>query len=215
MIAALMCGGRSTRMGNALETEKTMLRLKGSTMVDRVLHALVESGQFEKIVAISSLNTPKTSMFLHNHYYSCLGLIDVVETDGISYSIDLSEAIRKFKPARVLVVSADLPLLNSKIVQTIIVRSLSRVPCVSILLEKLFVESIGIEPSIVIVRGKKEYCHSGITILDSSKVNRDFSLAEHYIVMNKKELAVNVNTTRELEIAEGLLSRRQELVKYV
>lgn len=191
-------------MGTTLETEKPMLKLKGSTMVDRVLHALVGFGQFEKIVAISSINTPKTSVFLHNHYYSCLGLIDVVETDGISYSKDLSAAVRNFKPARVFVVSADLPLLNSKIVQTIIVRCPS-VPCVSILLEKLFVESIGIEPSIVIVRGKKEYCHSGITILDSSKVNRDFTLTEHYIVMNEKELAINVNTTRELEIAEGML----------
>jgi GTP:adenosylcobinamide-phosphate guanylyltransferase len=78
-------------------------------------------------------------------------------------------------------------------------------PCVSVLLEKLFVERIGIEPSITIVIGKKEYSHSGITILDSSKVNRDRILEEHYIVMNKRELAVNVNSTRELEIAEEML----------
>jgi GTP:adenosylcobinamide-phosphate guanylyltransferase len=76
---------------------------------------------------------------------------------------------------------------------------------VSILLEKLFVESIGIEPSIIIVIGKKEYSHSGITILDSSKVKHDHILQEDYIVMNKKELAINVNTTRGLEIAEALL----------
>jgi GTP:adenosylcobinamide-phosphate guanylyltransferase len=76
---------------------------------------------------------------------------------------------------------------------------------VSILLEKLFVESIGIKPSIVTVIRRKEYCHSGITILDSSKVKRELSLAEHYIVMNEKALAVNVNTPRELEIAEGML----------
>ena len=71
MIAALMCGGRGTRMGIVPETEKPLLKLKGITMIDRVLHALVGSGQFEKIVAIPSINTPKTNTFMRNHYYSC------------------------------------------------------------------------------------------------------------------------------------------------
>ena len=204
MIAALMCGGRGTRMDNVIETEKPMLKLRGVTMVERVLRALVEFEQFEKIVAISSIHTPKTTVFLRNHYSSS-GLIDVVETDGISYSKDLSIIVHKFEPSRVFVVSADLPLLNKKIVQDIAVKSMPNFPCVSVLLEKLFVERIGIEPTITIVIGKKEYSHSGITILDSSKVNRDSSLKEHYIVMNKRELAVNVNSTRELEIAEEML----------
>ena len=208
MIAALMCGGRGTRMNAALETEKPMLKLKGRTMVEWVLHALVGFGRFEKIVAISSLNTPKTNMFLHNHYYSWLGLLNVVETAGISYSRDLSVVVNKFKPSRIFVVSADLPLLNSKIVQTILAKCVPGFPCVSILLEKLFVEGFGVEPSIMIVRGKKQYCHSGITILDSSKVNRDHIVKEHYIIMNEKELAINVNTTRELEIAEAMLEEK-------
>ena len=205
MIAAVMCGGRGTRMGPITEIEKPLLNLKGSTMIDRVLCALVGSGQFEKIVAIPSLNTPRTNAFLRSHYYSCLEPIDVVETAGISYSKDLSAAVCKFKPARVFVVSADLPLLHSEIVQNIVVRCFPISPCVSILLEKQFVESIGIEPSVVTIIGKKGYCHSGITILDSSKASHESILAEHYIVMNEKELAVNVNTIRELEIAEGML----------
>ena len=204
MIAALMCGGRGTRMDTVIETEKPMLKLRGVTMIERVLRALVEFGQFEKIVAISSIHTPKTTVFLRNHYSSS-GLIDVVETNGINYSKDLSIIVHKFEPSRVFVVSADLPLLNKKIVQDIAVKSMPNFPCVSVLLEKLFVERIGIEPSITIVIGKKEYSHSGITILDSSKVNRDRILEEHYIVMNKRELAVNVNSTRELEIAEEML----------
>ena len=204
MIAALMCGGRGTRMDTVIETEKPMLKLRGMTMVERVLRALVEFEQFEKIVAISSIHTPKTTVFLRNHYSSS-GLIDVVETDGISYSKDLSIIVHKFEPSRIFVVSADLPLLNKKIVQDIAVKSMPNFPCVSVLLEKLFVEGIGIEPSITIVIGRKEYSHSGITILDSSKVNRDRILEEHYIVINKRELAVNVNSTRELEIAEEML----------
>jgi GTP:adenosylcobinamide-phosphate guanylyltransferase len=173
-------------------------------MVERLLRARVGFGQFEKIVAISSLNTPKTTVFLRN-YNSSSGLIDVVETNGIGYSKDLSVVVHKFEPSRVFVVSADLPLLSPKIVQDIAIRSKPNFPCVSVVLEKPFVERIGIEPSITIVIGKKEYSHSGITILDSSKVSRDRVLEEHYIVMNKKELAVNVNSTRELRMAEAML----------
>jgi adenosylcobinamide-phosphate guanylyltransferase len=208
MIAALMCGGRGTRMSTVVETEKPMLKLKGTTMVERVLRALVEFGQFEKIVAISSLNTPKTTVFLRNHCYISSGLIDVVVTNGISYSKDLSIVVQEFEPSRVFVVSADLPLLNSKIVHDISTRCMPDLPCVSVVLEKLFVERIGLEPSITIVIGKKEYSHSGIAILDSSKVNRDGILEEHYIVMNKRELAVNVNSTRELEMAETMLEEK-------
>lgn len=73
-------------MGIVPETEKPLLKLKGITMIERVLHALVGSGQFEKIVAIPSINTPKTNTFMRNHYYSSLEPIDVVETGGISDS---------------------------------------------------------------------------------------------------------------------------------
>lgn len=205
MVAVLMCGGKGTRMGTASLTEKPLLKLKGSTMVEHVLCALVKFGQFKRIVAVSSLNSPRTNLFLQKHYYSRLGLIDVVESDGVSYSNDLSEVVCKLKPSRVFVVSADLPLMNSKIVETIVVQNLCGAPCVSILLDKHFVEGIGIEPSIVIARGEKKYCYSGIIILDSSSVNFGFSLTEQYIVMNKKEIAVNVNTARELEIARRVL----------
>ncbi len=208
MIAALMCGGRGTRMNTVIETEKPLLKLKGMTMVERVLRALVGFRQFEKIVAISSLNTPETTVFLRNHYYFSSGLIDVVVTNGISYSKDLSIVVHEFEPSRVFVVSADLPLLNPKIVQDISIRCMPNFPCVSIVLEKLFVERIGLEPSITIVIGNKEYSHSGITILDPSQVNHDGILEEHYIVINKKELAVNVNSTRELEMAEAMLEER-------
>ena len=75
------------------------------------------------------------------------------------------------------------------------------------MLEKLFVKSIGITPSIVTFIGTKEYCHSGITVLDSSKVSTEPCLEEHYELMNNVELAVNVNTIGEFKIAKDLLNR--------
>lgn len=206
MIAALMCGGKGSRLVTPLAIEKPLLRLNGGTMIDLVIEALLGSEQFDKILALPSLNTPKTSEYLNNHRYTSLHAIDVIETEGVSYSNDLSAVVCKLKPARLFVVSADLPLLNSKIVQKIVARCLPGVTCVSIMLEKPFVESIGIKPSIVTFVGTKEYCHSGITVLDSSKVCNEPYLEEHHVVMNNVELAVNVNTIKEFKVAKELLS---------
>ena len=207
MIAALMCGGKGSRLVTPLAIEKPLLGLKGGTMIDLVIEALLRSEQFDKILALPSFNTPKTTEYLSTHRYTSLQAIDVIETEGVSYSSDLSAVVSKLKPARVFVVSADLPLLNPKIVKKIVARCLPCTPCVSIMLEKLFVKSIGITPSIVTFIGMKEYCHSGITVLDSSRVSTEHCLEEHYELMNNVELAVNVNTIQEFKIAKDLLNR--------
>lgn len=202
MVAAIMCGGKGSRMRQSSDFEKPLLKLKDKTMIEHVLHALAASKKFGRIVGVSSSNTPKTSAFLS---YCSPDLIDVIETEGTSYSRDLCMVLKNLKPAMVFVVSSDLPLLNPKIVQNIIYSCLPQLPCISIVSEKQYVQSIGIKPSVVITIGAKEYCHSGINIIDSSKIDDDRKLEEYYLIMNEKEIAVNVNTREELEVAERLL----------
>jgi GTP:adenosylcobinamide-phosphate guanylyltransferase len=103
-------------------------------------------------------------------------------------------------------VSADLPLLNPNTIKKIInLCAAFDVACISVVLEKYFVKNLGIEPSIVFNIGKKEYCHSGIAIVDSSQFKSQDDLDEYYVVMNEKEIAVNVNTPMELNLAEKLI----------
>jgi GTP:adenosylcobinamide-phosphate guanylyltransferase len=206
MIAALMCGGKGARMHDTARIEKPLQRIKNSTMIDRVLQALISSQMFEKIVAITSVNSPKTSSFIRHLCNSCPTQIEVIETAGDSFSQDLSAIVSSFKPARVFVVPADLPLLNAKTIQGIIARSPINRPCVSVLLDKAFVEKHGITASVVIASVEAtHYCHSGISIIDCSKLKFGCSLIEYYIIMNEIEIAFNVNTKRELELAERIL----------
>jgi adenosylcobinamide-phosphate guanylyltransferase len=78
-------------------------------------------------------------------------------------------------------------------------------PCISVVSERQYVQSIGIKPSLVVTIGAKEYCHSGINIIDSSKINEGCEVEEYYMIMNEREIAVNVNTRQELEVAERLI----------
>jgi adenosylcobinamide-phosphate guanylyltransferase len=170
-------------------------------MVERVISALASSNRFDRIIAAVSPNTPKTNEFLKSKG------IEIIETAGEGYSQDLSHLLSKLKPDKVVVVPSDIPLLNSQIVKEILNiiddddDRQEQEQAISIILEKGFVEEIGVKPSIVLMN---QYCHSGITIFNSMVVSTE-PVKEHYLVMNRKEIALNVNTKEELELAEKLL----------
>jgi len=194
-----MCGGRASRMQLEETIEKPLLKVAGIAMVERVILALAGSKRFDRIVAAISPNTPTTKELLKSKG------IETIETLGKGYSNDLSYLLSKLKPRRVMVVPSDIPLLNSQIVSDILdvidnsgIRE--QESAISIILDKGFVESIGAKPSIVL----DQYCHSGITIFNTRAVEIDL-VEEHYLVMNRKEIALNVNTKEELELAKKLL----------
>ena len=203
LIAAIMCGGRASRMQQG-GIEKPLLKVDGIAMVVRVILALAGSGRFDRILAAISPNTPKTKELLKSKG------IETIETPGEGYSNDLSHLLSKLKPQRVMIVPSDIPLLNSQIISEILdaidnssSSSSSRKekrPAFSIILEKEFVESTGAKPSIIV----DQYCHSGITIFNTMYVGTE-PVEEYYLVMNRKEIALNVNTKEELELAKKLL----------
>jgi adenosylcobinamide-phosphate guanylyltransferase len=191
-----MCGGRASRM--QASSEKPLLKVGGVPMVERVVSALAGSGRFGRIVAAVSPNAPRTTEFLKSKG------IESVETAGEGYAQDLSRLLLKLKPEKVVVVPADVPLLDPQAVNDIVDAAKSRQElAVSIVLEKGFVENIGVKASVVF----DKYCHSGITVFDTAGVAGE-TVQERYVVMNRKEIALNVNTKEEWELAEKLLVQR-------
>ncbi len=196
MIAAIMCGGKATRMHAG--AEKPLLRVGNIAMVERVFSALAKSRRFERIVAAASPSTSKTIEFLKSKR------IEVIETAGDGYPQDLSQLLLKLRPEKVMVVPADVPLLDAQAVSGIVDAAEGKQePAISIVLEKEFAENLGVKPSVVFGR----YCHSGITVFDTARVVGK-EVQERYIVMNRKEIALNVNTKEVLELAERLLVQR-------
>jgi adenosylcobinamide-phosphate guanylyltransferase len=201
--AVVMCGGRGSRMQQQQQQggiEKPLLKVDGIAMVERVISALAGSYRFDRIVAAVSPKTHKTNEFLKSKG------IETIETAGEGYSQDLSRLLSKLRPQKVVAVPGDIPLLNSQIVNEILNfidddDRQEQEPAISIILEKGFVEEIGVKPSIVLMN---QYCHSGITIFNTMAVGTE-PVKERYIVMNRKEIALNVNTKEELELAEKLL----------
>ena len=201
MIAVAMCGGRGTRMGGG--TEKPLLPVGGVPMISRVIDALKGSDSFERIIAAVSPGTPATSKFLDG-----MG-IQVIETPGLGYSRDLSLVLTKIRPAKALVVSADMPLLTPEVVRYLASSTQSK-PVLSVVVRKEFVESLGFAPSVSLIVGGTECCHSGVGLFDTQRQEFGKDAAEEYLFMERREVAVNVNTQKELQLAENLLVQRAQ-----
>jgi adenosylcobinamide-phosphate guanylyltransferase len=203
MMAAIMCGGKGSRMQGFADIEKPLLKLNGKTMLELVVDTLLQSKNFSKILAATSSNSPNTKSYLLSNLSH---KADILQTEGIGYSNDISTVLNTLRPATIFIVTADLPLLTSKNVNRIVLNWKREYPCTSVVSEKRFVTSMGINPSITVCIDSRQYCYSGISIIDSSKACSGAKIDEDYLIMNEKGVAVNVNTRSDFEIAEMLMS---------
>jgi adenosylcobinamide-phosphate guanylyltransferase len=198
MIASIMCGGKGSRMKHMCYTEKPLLLIRGVPMIEYVLNAVVGSRKFSAVFAVTSRYTPTTALYLKSHKYYLSGIVNATNTSGVDYSTDLGQLIELFKPSTLFVAPSDMPLLNIGTIKEILKYWKPAIPYFSVIIKKDFVERLGIKPSIIIrIRGL-EYCYSGISIIDTSKVTVGSRTEETYIKLNRKEIAFNINTEDDL-----------------
>jgi GTP:adenosylcobinamide-phosphate guanylyltransferase len=199
-----MCGGKGSRLQGFAKIEKPLLKLNGRTMVELVFDALLNSEEFYKIVAVTSRNTPMTSSYIATKLSR---KVDLIETSGIAYPCDISVVLNIFRPYTIFVVGCDLPLLRLRDIKKILSQHRPEHACTSVVSDKRFVTSLGINPSIIVRINARQYCHTGISIFDSSKICGTDRVDEHYVVINENGVAVNVNTRSDFEIAQKLMSK--------
>ncbi len=194
-----MAGGMGRRMLS--NEEKPMLTIKSKPMVNYVLDALRNSDCFDKIIALVSTNTPRTALFLAKNN------IQVENSSGTNYVKDLHYLLELVKPNKVFIIPSDLPLVDGGTVNQI-VDSFDRCkkPCLTVVVSKALVDELDISTDYCVEYNGKIVCHSGISIIDSSKVSGYNSIDEELLIMDKLQLALNVNTLHELKLAEKMLA---------
>ncbi|WP_425498533.1 NTP transferase domain-containing protein [Haloprofundus halobius] len=118
-----MCGGRGTRLGG--ETEKPLVEVAGTPMVDRVLAALSGS-RVDAVYAVVSPHAPQTREYLAAVADADSGGADVdasavtiLDASGDGYVEDLDFALETVG-VPVVTVAADLPLLAADHVNEVV-----------------------------------------------------------------------------------------------
>jgi adenosylcobinamide-phosphate guanylyltransferase len=191
-----MCGGKGERIKDFC-SDKSMLNLNNEPLIEHILVSLKDSKKFDRIYAAGSCNSKFTLNFLKNHRYSFSRFLEIIETSGIDYSTDLVFVLEKLRPSTVFVLPSDMPLITPELIEKIIATWEGDKECISIVMDKEFITKLGLDPTISIKLENKEYFHSGITIFDSSKLERGQVIKEQYITLNDERLAFNINTKKD------------------
>lgn len=182
-----MCGGRGTRLES--ETEKPLFEVGGRPMVDRVAEALAGS-RVETVHAVTSPATPGTRDHLR------AGGVATIDTPGEGYVADLTHAADRVGTP-VLTVVADLPLLASETVDTVLDGhdAGSLTVCVPTDLKR----RLGVSVDTTLPDTEPSLAPSGLNVLAAPDAPDDT------MTLHDPRLAVNVNRPGDAAVAEALL----------
>ena len=190
MIGLIMAGGKGTRMQS--NEEKLLLEYK-KPLILHVIDALKNSNCFEKIFAATSPNSPQTQKILVDNN------VTVIETLGENFVTDLNNILKDLDDY-VFVTSGDLPLLDKNIVKQIVDTTNSDKIWTSIMTTKSFQSSLGLNPECIISFNAMDHVHTGISIVNASKIQNLETIEEDYLIINDKRVCLNVNTRNDFEL---------------
>ena len=193
--AILMAGGMGTRL--EVPVEKPLFKLHDKPLIKYVLDNLNASKLIDEIVIAVSQNTCETTEYLK----SLNGNFKILDTSGEDYLKDLSYILdyfeKKSKNDILLFINADLPFISSKTIDHVLeVYFNSDKDALSVIVPVEVFDELGLDYSYEF----NGCVPSGLNILRSENIVQD----ETQLVLKKVELALNINTIPDSEIAEKL-----------
>ena len=192
--ALVMAGGKGTRM--KLRGEKPMLKVGGKPMIQHVLDALKKAEGVDEIVVAVSKHTPRTAEAMERLS------VKVLETPGKGYVSDMQYAVKKLKLNTVLTISSDLPLVTDEIIDEAIERyERCGKPALTVAAPAETRERLGLKLDYIIEGKGRRLVPAGINLIDGRRIDEP-ELEEEILVVDREEVAVNVNTPEDLRIVE-------------
>jgi len=190
MIGLVMAGGKGSRM-EFPAPEKLLLEYE-KPIIFHVIDSLNDSHCFSKVFAATSSNSPDTKFELEQ-----IG-IETLDTSGDGYVNDLNFLLQKMGGS-IFVVSGDLPLLDKEIIQKLVKFNTESI-WTSFLVSKKFLNSLGLESNLLINYGDIDCVHTGISIINADKIQNLDQVKEHYIILDDKRIAFNLNRKEDYEL---------------
>ena len=194
--ALVMAGGKGSRM--ALSEEKPLLQVGGKPVIEHVLTALKNAKKVGSIVVAVSDYTPKTAKLVSKFPVS------VIHTPGKEFVSDMGYAVRALKLQTVLAIGADFPLITAEVIDEILeYYEQCGKPALSVAVPMEAKAKLGLSGKYGFELDGKQVVPAGINVIDGGRID-EAELEEETCVLDRKEVAVNINTIKELRIAEEL-----------
>ncbi|HSV50223.1 MAG TPA: NTP transferase domain-containing protein [Candidatus Acidoferrales bacterium] len=199
--ALIMAGGKGSRMG--LPTEKPMLQFLGKPLLDWVAEAVLSANKVSEFYVITSSNTPKTEEHCKSKGWK------VLRTDAKGYHDDLKQAVSKLGwLGPVLTMPSDVPAITGPILDKVVSEfegSGKDFLAVFVPIEKR--QALGLSISSTDEYRGVWYAVSGVNVVNGQKVLNEGKIETAAIITEETEVVLNVNTTKDFEIAERLMKK--------
>jgi len=191
----VMAGGRGSRLNMG---EKPMVTIFGRKLIEYVALALEESS-VENIYVATTENVPLTRAWALDWNLS------VVDTPGMGFVPDMISAVNGAEVTDpIMVIMADLPLITSELIDTIIEVYEDRPePALSTHTPLDLHSRLGRRPDSLFNYRGQLIVPSGINVLDGGEIEREQE--DYHLIMERIELAVNVNVAEDLRLCERIL----------
>ncbi|MEM2136282.1 MAG: hypothetical protein QXG44_15620, partial [Candidatus Jordarchaeaceae archaeon] len=104
---------------------------------------------------------------------------------------------------------ADTPFLRGELLD-LVVEEFFRVgkPSLVTVVPLEMVKSLGLEPTTVMKIDELDMVPTGVNVVKGEKLVTGATLEEGYFKVSRKEFAININSRRDLKIAEKILKKR-------
>jgi adenosylcobinamide-phosphate guanylyltransferase len=202
--ALIMAGGKGSRMG--LPTEKPLLPLLGKPLIDWVAEAILDAKNVSEFYVITSSNTPQTEKHCQAKGWK------VLHTDAKGYHNDLKQAVQKAGlKGPVLTMPSDVPAITGKFLDKVVSEfEVCGKDFLAVFVPIKEREDKGLSISSTDEYKGVWYAVSGVNIIDSTKIQGEGKLETSAIITKETEVLLNVNTTKDLEIAQKIMAKAKE-----
>jgi adenosylcobinamide-phosphate guanylyltransferase len=199
--ALIMAGGKGTRIG--LATEKPLLPFLGKPLVEWVVEAVKSAEKVSEFYVVTSKNALETER-------KCLrdGL-KVLKTDGKSYHDDLKQAILEAQLlGPVLTMPADLPAVTGKFLDKVVIAyEECGKDALAVFVPIAKREALELSVSSTDEHKGVWYAVSGVNIINGARINDEGKIDTGAIITEEVEVLLNINTLKDLAIAERIMSK--------
>lgn len=198
--ALIMAGGRGSRMG--LPTEKPMLPFMGKPLIDWVAQAILDAQKVSEFYVITSANTPKTEEHCKSMGWK------TVHTGAKGYHDDLKQAVTKLGwMGPILTLPSDVPAITGPILDRVVSEFEANGKdflAVFVPIQKRL--DLGLSISSTDEYKGTWYAVSGVNIINGAKILGEGKIETAALITEETEVVLNVNTTKDFEIAQRLLT---------
>ena len=200
--ALVMAGGKGTRM--QIHEEKPLIKVCGKPVIDYVIAALQGAKKIDDIIVATSAMTPKTARYMSGFP------VKVVETPGKDYVSDMGYASQTLKLGVFLAIAADLPLVTGEVLDMIVNRyERCGKPALTVAVPLFTKQKLGMCVEYSFKMDDQDVVPVGINVIDGRRRYGDEWLDQDIYLLDREELAVNINTVQELQLAERLMTKQK------